>query len=723
MNKLLTLFVSAAAIAMCSCSDDKLTGDVPYQPENPDNGQSVQFTLSIDLPSAKGSRSETTDPDNNNGSTSNDGVEIGKDYENMISNAIVVIADATNNGYITAAEIKSNNLHASDDKTRYTASSSFSQSQLSEYYQKLPGNQQVKANIFVFCNPTQELRDILFGNDTKTVKPELGSTEWTNSVLNHTSKTAIWNKNGFLMSNSTISTCELPRTIQDWNYYTSEDKPFNLSGNNPDLNIDNNQAIRVERVAARFDFRDGSVDGKNDATLNGIGDFTYEVVTDWATKDPIVNVTLQKMAFVNMNKTFYALRHVSGDGRPVNSEICKPELPWVFQNGTIVEPYGNYVVDGNYTWKEEALAAFANISSSNTYNFSEGLEYPLFNPDGSIDNTGDGTDNWGTSICAEVIKGEQDNDQEWNKPGNKGDYHIWRYATENTIAGISDQKNGVSTGIVFKGKMSAPKALESSTDEALRTLATILNDNGAGLGDHETAPILYSFANNLYVSWHNIFKAAIKEAIPGFKKIEGTDNWQPTEITRSTGLFKAVFGEGGFGTLRFQIVSKDANGNVTDYNIVTDKNATNFETAIDTEVTYNDKCADKAWNDWNNAGKPANGDIKDAFKAAVTGADITIYQRSNDNKFGWGYYCYYYYWNRHNDNRNNGVMGPMEFAVVRNNVYKIAVTKLSRLGHPRISENDPENPTPDTDDEVNNVYITVETETLPWVVRINNIEF
>ena len=101
MNKLLTLFVSAAAIAMCSCSDDKLTGDVPYQPENPDNGQSVQFTLSIDLPSAKGSRSETTDPDNNNGSTSNDGVEIGKDYENMISNAIVVIADATNNGYIT----------------------------------------------------------------------------------------------------------------------------------------------------------------------------------------------------------------------------------------------------------------------------------------------------------------------------------------------------------------------------------------------------------------------------------------------------------------------------------------------------------------------------------------------------------------------------------------------------------------------------------------------
>ena len=39
-------------------------------------------------------------------------------------------------------------------------------------------------------------------------------------------------------------------------------------------------------------------------------------------------------------------------------------------------------------------------------------------------------------------------------------------------------------------------------------------------------------------------------------------------------------------------------------------------------------------------------------------------------------------------------MAPMEFAVVRNNVYKLAVTNISRLGHPRISDNDPDNPGP-----------------------------
>ena len=68
-------------------------------------------------------------------------------------------------------------------------------------------------------------------------------------------------------------------------------------------------------------------------------------------------------------------------------------------------------------------------------------------------------------------------------------------------------------------------------------------------------------------------------------------------------------------------------------------------------------------------------------------------------------------------------MGPREFGVVRNNVYKLAVTKIKELGHPRISSNDPNKPKPDTKDENEDVYLTVETKVLPWVVRVNNIEF
>ncbi len=68
-------------------------------------------------------------------------------------------------------------------------------------------------------------------------------------------------------------------------------------------------------------------------------------------------------------------------------------------------------------------------------------------------------------------------------------------------------------------------------------------------------------------------------------------------------------------------------------------------------------------------------------------------------------------------------MGPMEFAVVRNNVYKLAVTNISKLGHPRIPENDPDSPKPDDPDESDDIYFTVTCRVLPWVVRVNNIEF
>ncbi len=68
-------------------------------------------------------------------------------------------------------------------------------------------------------------------------------------------------------------------------------------------------------------------------------------------------------------------------------------------------------------------------------------------------------------------------------------------------------------------------------------------------------------------------------------------------------------------------------------------------------------------------------------------------------------------------------MGPMEFAVVRNNVYKLAVTEIGKLGHPRVSKNDPDPVDPDTPDEKGDLYIRVSVEVLPWVVRVNDIVF
>lgn len=116
----------------------------------------------------------------------------------------------------------------------------------------------------------------------------------------------------------------------------------------------------------------------------------------------------------------------------------------------------------------------------------------------------------------------------------------------------------------------------------------------------------------------------------------------------------------------------------------------------------------------------------DPISAKAAAAGFTGYSAKNGK-----YYIYYYYWNRHNDNKDNNTMGIMEFAVVRNNVYKLAVTKVDRFGHPTppTGPTDP-NPDPDPDpvdpedpDESVNYYFTVSVKVLPWTVRINNIEF
>lgn len=84
------------------------------------------------------------------------------------------------------------------------------------------------------------------------------------------------------------------------------------------------------------------------------------------------------------------------------------------------------------------------------------------------------------------------------------------------------------------------------------------------------------------------------------------------------------------------------------------------------------------------------------------------------------YYCYYYYWNRHNDNTDSEEMGNMEFQVVRNNVYKLCVTKVTGLGVPGTDTPDPGTPDEEKTTEAN---FMVEVNVIPWYVRVNDIEF
>ena len=644
-------------LAMCTiagCSDNELNGgnEPGVYPGHPEDA--VYMNVNIQLPvGGKNTRSETDSDKDDDYGTSTDGTEVGKDYENKVNGVLIVLADASNN-FIAAGE--HNSLPVVREGIVNTTQK-INKSALAAYYGNgTLGAGKDQVNLYVFCNPTMELKQIFekSGTDSKWIDEIATLEEKPNGTA---TGAAVWGGNdhkaGFLMATASSKDIKkyIPKNFTDWDNFTTENNAFDFSGKNTLSNgteIGNIGNIRVERVVARFDFKDGSPSK----------DQTYVI----AEKDdkPTLKVKLNKMALINMSKHFYYLRRVSGNGLADNGladnglpnkvEICGTE----YDSGQS----WNYVVDTDAEQKKGDINA--------SYPFADYFNFCLGHQDNntwSIDETA--RDQWYTSLISDVIKKDEDNDDKWNNNHSRDGYRIWRYATENTIPGMNKQENGISTGIVFKGKIQvttdAPQALQDAINKAT--------------GGSNADAILYAYSNQLYVSWTEVRKAAL-------------------DATANEEFKKAVFG--------------------------TPKNTPS-------ETVYSDdtKSPDYLWNIWHNVKGHNDAAALSAFKEVATNKDhqFTLYQSSRDENDGAGYYCYYFYWNRHNDNGNNGVMGPMEFAVVRNNVYKLSVVDINRLGHPRLSENDPDPVDPGTPDEKGDIYLKLSVEVLPWVVRINDIEF
>lgn len=636
-------------LAMCTiagCSDNELNGsnEPGVYPGHPEDA--VYMNVNIQLPvGGKNTRSETDSDKDDDYGTSTDGTEVGKDYENKVNGVLIVLADASNN-FIAAGE--HNSLPVVREGIVNTTQK-INKSALAAYYGNgTLGTGKDQVNLYVFCNPTMELKTIFekSGADSEWIDEIATLEEEPDGTVKGA---AVWGGNdhkaGFLMATASSKDIKkyIPKNFTDWDNFTNEKNAFDFSGKNTLSNgtkIGNIGNIHVERVVARFDFKDGSPSK----------DQTYVI----AEKDdkPTLKVKLNKMALINMSKHFYYLRRVSDNGLADNVEICGTE----YDSGQ----NWNFVVDTDAEQKNGAIDA--SYPFADYFNFCLGHQE---NNTWSIDETA--RDQWYTSLIKDVIdnQNEEDNDDEWNSDHTRNGYRIWRYVTENTIPGINNQENGISTGIVFKGKIQATTDAPQSLQDAI---------NGA-TGDSNADAILYAYSNQLYVSWTEVREAAL-------------------DATANEEFKKAVFG--------------------------TPKN-----TPSKTVYSDDTKSPDYLWNIWHNVKGHNDAAALSAFKEVATNKDhqFTLYQSSRDENDGAGYYCYYFYWNRHNDNGNNGVMGPMEFAVVRNNVYKLSVVDINRLGHPRLSENDPDPVDPGTPDEKGDIYLKLSVEVLPWVVRINDIEF
>lgn len=641
-------FAAALAMTVVGCSQEDLP-DVNTKPDVNNPKDVAYMNVTVALPTGNGSRAD-------DGAT-----EVGKDYENEVNSVILVMAEKQTNKFIACAE-KYESLTKSQDGTKVTAVQSVAKSALSEYYGGENGTltaDKQEINIFVFCNPTSDLRTYLTGlksGNAEWVDKTASIAESPNGVSDNST---IWggpeNKGGFLMSSYEIATKKLPANFVDWNKYTKASNPFHLSGKNTDSentanDINNGGAIKVERSVARFDFKDGSN-----------GDNTYDVIKD--AEKVLVKVQLQKMSLVNMSKNFYYLRRVSDDGTNTNWTIGGAETS------------SNYVVDTDSEKKKKDGDIITQFEYADHFNFALGHStIAETNKTWTIDE--DARKQWYTSKLSDVLKETApDDNPDWGGTATHGNYKIWRYVTENTIPETNAQQNGISTGIVFQGQMLATDNTDSELANALK--------NATGNSNEDA--ILYVFdKQKIYVRWTAVRAHAI-EAGPG----------DP--------LYEAAFG----ATTVTPVAAKAAQG----------------ETSPAVEAVYSDdvNSPDYKWNEWHNKNLNDEAKLKE-FKKSATGKHFTLYQSSKVDGVA-GYYCFYYYWNRHRDNNNNGVMAPMEFAVVRNNVYKLAVNSIRQLGHPRLSENDPDPVDPEDPDEEGDIYFDVAVQALPWTVKVNNIDF
>lgn len=537
------------ATAFSACSDEvDLSANNGGGTEESTSQVFMQFNL--ELPAV--SRS-TTQPEGG----SDAGVEIGKDYENQVSEVLVVITDATDDKFITGSTVT--NLIPTGNNTTYVVP--FNTNKLVDYV----GD---PVNIYVYCNPTKELKEKLEKEEDIDVDASYTLTSATDETIWSITKGTTDNEKigHFLMTNADN---DYERTLPaNLDNYKVESNPFDL------------KTIKVERAAARFDYK------------STVTDETYTLMEDEEGK-PEVTVTLTDMALVNLSKEFYYLRRVSADGTSTSATIGETETNT------------NYVVDTDYNWK----------SGSTITDYSDHFFYVYNQNSASADYT------W-TSISS-LTNNDDDNNNSWNTDNSKGDYKIWRYATENTIpAQVSNQKKGITTGVAFKGEI-------KGVSEGMKTLL-----NGTNT--------VYVFDNILWGTWDNVKTAAEAK--------------ESDKTTLSNPSLSAAYNKA-------------------------------------TKEGYTD--------------------------AKAVAAGFTIFRPNTTGK----YEVLYYYWNRHNDNNNNGSMGPMEFAVVRNNVYKLSVTGVDKFGHPTDPDDDPDPENPEDPDEEDDVYFKVAVEVLPWVVRINNIEF
>ena len=276
------------------------------------------------------------------------------------------------------------------------------------------------------------------------------------------------------------------------------------------------------------------------------------------------------------------------------------------------------------------------------------------------------------------------------------------YTKENTLD-LENQIYGLMTGVIFKGNYT-PSAVSLYKSDVEGVAKVVASDYTAGtnfyVADFSNGESLYLCGDLKTIgvlSFENIKDEDYStNLIRGLFDETTTDMGSDQNAVTLDQLKSAVAG----------MIGGKINAAYKDYldgilNPTTGTAPSTIDATLIASMKWSKFLSETKIND------PGTTNKTEDSKALYDNYDISYYD---------GGVCYYPYWIRHENNNNNSVSAPMEFGIVRNNVYQLDVTGVKALGYP-LPFTKPE----DTKGEEESVYLTVELYVKNWVVRKNSV--
>ena len=268
------------------------------------------------------------------------------------------------------------------------------------------------------------------------------------------------------------------------------------------------------------------------------------------------------------------------------------------------------------------------------------------------------------------------------------------YTQENTTSAAMS-KNGFSTGALFQATYLPKKWMAVTVGEdnkqGVKAVDIDYNgDNTEGTGydkAFENIPenfVFYVYRGNIYKDYEAIFNAYV---------------WlQQKDLQSQEGA--VIYSYSNFKSEEITNIKKE------DF-----KNSPLYQFADAEPLGYLAYLKSQCSNENEGEATFSTGDDIDTYIASDQGKtkvaqNVNVYE---------GGTCYYPYWIRHANNNKPNEMGIMEFGIVRNNIYDLAVQSIGSLGLSGVDK-----PEPDKDDETDEVIFTVVIKVKDWVLRQNN---